>query len=185
MTLKERYIATLQGCAYGDALGMSVEGWKRERIQKYVGKITRPIAPVIIKDDAGIEIKKDEFGELKYWTRGLNKGDWTDDTIFTAVIAGSIAQKHFLDLNDIALRHVELYRALPAGAYGDTTREALENLAKGISPLESGVIGGPGNAPPMKMSSLGLYMDATGLYEEGLDFAEKVSRMTHRDPRSV
>ena len=31
--MKERYIATLVGCALGDILGMPVEGWKREQIK--------------------------------------------------------------------------------------------------------------------------------------------------------
>ena len=34
--LREKFIATLVGCAIGDSLGMSVEGWKRKQIQKYI-----------------------------------------------------------------------------------------------------------------------------------------------------
>ncbi len=184
-SLKNRYIATLHGCAYGDTLGMAVEGWKRERIRKYVGRITEPLEPVIVRDAAGNEIREDEFGELKYWTRGLQRGDWTDDTIFTAVIAESIAYARGLDLNDIAKRHLNLYRELPAAAYGKTTRDSLENLANGVSPQESGVIGGPGNGPAMKMAPVGMYMHAAGKYGEGLKFARDVARMTHHDPRSI
>src|SRR3989344_4106822 len=185
MTLKERYTSTLHGCAYGDTIGMAVEGWKRGQIKKYIGRVTEPLAPIIVRDAAGTEISEDEFGKLKYWTRGLQKGEWTDDTIFTAAIAASIAEKKSLDLEDVACRHLKLYRELPASAYGKTTRDALENLAKGISPQRSGVIGGPGNGPAMKMSPLGLYMHATGEYDKGIRFAEDVGLMTHIDPRSV
>ena len=61
----------------------------------------------------------------------------------------------------------------------------MENLKKGVSPLESGVIGGPGNAPAMMLHGLGLYADATGKYDQSLQFAELVGRMTHLDPRSL
>ena len=58
-------------------------------------------------------------------------------------------------------------------------------MRQGISPLESGVIGGPGNAPAMKMSPLGLYMDATGNHQQGLEYAELIGKITHLDPRSI
>jgi hypothetical protein len=45
-----RYRAVLIGTAIGDTLGMPVEGWKKEQIHKYVGRITKPIAPVLLKD---------------------------------------------------------------------------------------------------------------------------------------
>lgn len=187
MNIKERFIATLHGCAYGDTLGMAVEGWKREQIQRYApgGKVTEQLAPIIVCNPDGSERTEDEFGKLKYWTRGLQKGEWTDDTIFTAAIAESIVASSGLNLNSVAQQHLALYRQLPAAAYGTTTRDALENLAHGISPLQSGVIGGPGNGPAMKMSPLGLYMHATGKYDEGIAFAEQISAMTHLDPRSI
>src|SRR3989338_4019078 len=111
MTIKERYIATLHGCAYGDTIGMAIEGWKRGQIKKYVqgGRVTEPRAPIIVRDSAGAEISEDEFGKLKYWTRGLQKGEWTDDTIFTGAIAASIAERKSLDFDDIAQRHLKLY----------------------------------------------------------------------------
>ena len=150
-----------------------------------MGGGTEPLAPIIVRDAAGTEISEDEFGKLKYWTRGLQRGAWTDDTIFTGAIAASIAERKSLDFDDIAQRHLKLYHELPASAYGKTTRDALENLAKGISPKESGIIGGPGNGPAMKMSPVGLYMHATGKHDEGVRFAEDIGRMTHLDPRSV
>ena len=85
--MKLKYQATLVGCGYGDTLGMSVEGWKIAQIQKYVGKVTEPITPVLVKDASGKILEEDEFGKLKYYTRDLKKGDYTDDTILTVAIA--------------------------------------------------------------------------------------------------
>lgn len=181
--MKERFQATLAGCAVGDSLGMPVEGWKREHIAKYVGKVTEIMAPVIARDAMGKQISEDEHGKVKYWTRKLKKGDYTDDTILTFAIARSLANRKSFDLDDIAHEHVMAIN--DSSAFGGTTKAAIERIKNGFSPKESGVIGGPGNAPGMKMSPIGLYMQATGNYDEGLKIAEEISRMTHLDPRSI
>ncbi len=189
--MKKRFAATLLGCALGDTLGMAVEGWKKEQIEKYVGRVTEPIAPVLVKDEKGNLVKNDGFGRLKYYGRDLEKGDYTDDTIFTLAIAESIAEKKTLDLEDIAQRQLKEYMARvkedgsPPAGFGRTTVMGMANLQKGILPINSGVIGGPGNAPAMKMSPLGLYMYATKKYVQGLGFAELIGKITHLDPRSV
>ncbi len=186
----ERYKATLLGCAIGDTLGMPVEGWKKEQIKKYVGRIIEPIDPIIVADSSGKQIEKDEYGKLKFYSKGLKKGEWTDDTILTIALAESLGEKGYPDINDIAQKQLKAYEdsIRPDNSdpgFGKTTRDAFENLKKGISPLNSGVIGGPGNAPAMKMSPLGLYMDATGNYNLGLTKAEHIGRITHLDPRSI
>lgn len=188
--MNEKYKAVLLGCAIGDTLGMPVEGWKREQIKKYVGEIRGPIAPVILRDAEGRLIKNDEFGKLKYYTTDLKRGEWTDDTILTLALAESIIEKG-LDLEDVAKRHVKEYESrlredgYVIGGFGGTTTEAIQNLRKGISPKHSGVIGGPGNAPAMKMSPLGIYMHAKNVYNQGLEFAQEVGKITHLDPRSL
>ncbi len=188
---EEKYIATLVGCAVGDALGMPVEGMKQQQIKKYVGRITDFIDPVIVRDSQGNELKADEFGKLKSYTRDFKKGEYTDDTILTLALAESLVACKGLDLQDVAKRQVAEYtqRIRPDGSvfggFGQTTIDGFKNILNGKSPYESGVIGGPGNAPAMKMSPLGLHMDATGKYEEGLQFAEAVGRITHLDPRSL
>lgn len=192
MDMQERYIATLLGCALGDTLGMPVEGWKREQIRKYIGKINHPIDPVIITDPAGNRVTEDEFGKLKCWTEGLKKGEYTDDTILTLAIAESIAERRKIVLSDIAKKHVEAYQAQPklenkvSGSFGKTTLDAIHNLITGISPkISAPHPGGPGNAPPMKMSPVGLFMYATNFYQEGLESALKIGQMTHRYPPSL
>ncbi len=191
MEKAEKYSAALLGCAIGDALGMPVEGWKREQIMKYVGRITGLIGPVIVRDENGEVVYQDEHGPLKYWTKAFKKGDYTDDTILTLALAESIVKMKGVDIADIAQRQLREYvlrkreDGTVSGGFGSTTTAAFKNLENGLSPYESGVIGGPGNAPAMKMSPAGLYMDATGRYEEGLKAAEAIGRITHLDPRSV
>ncbi len=186
----EKYEATLVGCGIGDSLGMPVEGWSREQIAKYIGRITGILDPKEVAER--YTRQRDDFSEafLKFWNSELNLGDYTDDTILTMALAESLSIKGF-DLEDAAQRQVREYiiRKSPdgtaSGGFGKTTTEAFRNLEKGVSLYESGVIGGPGNAPAMKMSPVGLYMYATGKYEEGLLFAEQAGRITHLDPRSV
>jgi len=188
---EQKYIATLVGCAIGDALGMPVEGMKHQQIRKYVGRITTFIDPVIVYDENGNEKKADEFGKLKSYTRDFKKGEYTDDTILTLALAESLVACQGLNLDDVAKRQVAEYtqriRADGSvfGGFGQTTIDGFKNILAGKSVHESGVIGGPGNAPAMKMSPLGLYMDATGKYNEGLQFAEAIGRITHLDPRSI
>ncbi|MBI5066176.1 ADP-ribosylglycohydrolase family protein [Candidatus Woesearchaeota archaeon] len=178
------YSASLIGCAIGDSLGMPVEGWKREQIQKYVEKIDHFIDPVLVKDKTGNLVEEDEFGKLRYWTKDFKKGEYTDDTILTLTIAESLAQRGGVNIYDIAERHLIEYKKDNKG-FGGTTREAMENLIKGKTIWESGVIGGPGNAPAMKMSPMGFYMHATGNYKQGLELARLIGQITHLDPRSV
>ncbi|MDO8516895.1 MAG: ADP-ribosylglycohydrolase family protein [Nanoarchaeota archaeon] len=174
MTNKEKYEATLIGCAIGDVLGMPIEGWKREQIKKYVGKVREFIDPVLLYDEKGELLREDEFGRLKYYTKNLKKGEYTDDTILTIAIAESIAEKKYLDLDDNAKKQLDAFLSdkSPDGkfksGFGKTTKDGFYNLSKGISPLESGVIGGPGAAPSMKISPVGLYMNAVKDYENGL-----------------
>lgn len=191
--MNNRYVSTLLGCAIGDILGMPVEGWRPEQIKKYVphGKITEPLDPIVVKDSDGNEINEDEFGKLKYWTRDLRRGEWTDDTILTVAIASSIAETGKLDLLNMARKHLEAYESLRMedgrikGGFGGTTMEAFKKLQSGISPQNSGVIGGPGNGPAMKAAPLGLYAYAKNDLENALTFANTLAKMTHLDPRSI
>lgn len=184
--IKNKYVGTLVGCALGDTLGMPVEGWKKEQIEKYFSRITSPMSPKLIKDSSGATVNEDEFGRIKYYNKDLNVGDYTDDTILTLALAESILEKQGLDINNIAEKQLEAYESnAKHGGFGRTTTEGFKNLKCGISPLKSGVIGYPGNAPAMKMSPIGLYMHATGRYDEGIVSAENIGKITHLDPRSV
>src|SRR3989338_4271035 len=188
---EENFIGTLVGCAIGDSLGMPIEGWDKNRIKKHFGKITELIEPVIVKDSNGNVVTEDEFGKIKYYTKDFKKGQYTDDTILTVAIAKSIVDRKKLDLRDTAEKQLKEYvirkkeDGIVFGGFGTTTMLGFENLLKGSSPEKSGVIGGPGNAPAMKMSPVCLYMAITGKYDEGIIFAWQVGKITHLDPRSV
>lgn len=192
---EDRFTATMLGLALGDTLGMPVEGWKRKQIQKYVGRITYPISPVLVYGKADELITRDEFGPLKYYTQDFQRGQYTDDTILSKALAESLVEVGNFNIFDIAKRQVAEYtKRLRAdgtvfGGFGKTTSDAFKRLLVGVSPLESGVIGGPGNAPAMKIAPLGMFMAARDVYgdeyREGLRWAELVGGMTHLDPRSV
>lgn len=189
--MREKYRAALLGCAIGDTLGMPVETWPRERIMKYIpGGIKEPIHGFFVRNADGEIVREDELGKIKYFGADLKKGEWTDDTSLTLVVAESLIEGGF-DLGTIARNHVRAYEAYRRvdgsvrGGFGGTTREAIERLIAGERPENSGVIGGPGNAPGMKMAPIGMYMHSTGKYDAGLDFAYKVGKITHLDPRSL
>lgn len=172
--LKEKYIATLIGCAIGDALGMSVECFSKEQIKKSVGKVTGFIEP------------------LSYLTKDLKKGEYTDDTILTLAIAESIAEKKCLDFNHIIKKQIDAYEEckLPdgrtKGGFGGSTIKAFEKIKSGISPLESGVEPGLGNGVCMKISPIGIYMDTD---QESnykiLETIRLIGESTHKDERAI
>lgn len=190
--MQKRYRGILVGCAIGDILGKPVEGWKRKQIQKYLGKITKPIPPFgVYNAKSGSLRTKDEFGPLKYYSLELGLGDYTDDTILTLALAESIAACRGIDLEDVARRQVREYeiRIQPDGSvfggFGGSTREAFKRLLEGVPYTESAVSYGPGNGPAMKMAPVGMYMHATYKYIAGLKAAEAIGKITHLDPRSI
>lgn len=172
-TPKEKYIATLIGCGIGDALGMPVEGFKKETIQKRVGKVENFIDSI-----------------TKY-TKGLKKGEYTDDTILTLAIAESIADKKSLNFEDIIKRQIKAYESfkLPDGGinrgFGGSTKSAFEKIILGISSDKSSSHPGLGNGVCMKISPIGLYMGVTGRYNNGIDMTRLIGKSTHHDERAV
>lgn len=190
--LEEKIVGSLVGCAVGDALGMPVEGWPKARIQKHCGRITAMMAPVILRDTQGNKLTADEFGKIHHWTEIFEKGDFTDDTILTLAIAESIIECGLPELHHICQKQLDIYQDFSAGqgkcGFGGTTKAAFQNLLNGILPTKSGVIGGPGTGPAMKMTPIGIWASlikdkdrtATGRY-----LAKLIGRSTHLDPRSV
>jgi len=195
--MKEKLIGTLVGCAVGDALGMPVESWPKARIQKHVGRITEMMDPVILRDTDGNKITEDEFGKIHHWTEVFEKGEYTDDTILTLAIAESIIARGLPDLYDITDSQLSIYYEFSQGrskcGFGGTTKAAFENLLKGILPTKSGVIGGPGTGPAMKMAPVGMWMALEeddrfvdrGRAIYGMYLAKLIGKSTHLDPRSI
>lgn len=192
-TLKDKYRAVILGGVIGDTLGMPIEGWTREQIQKYVGSVTKPVDPILVKDINGNTLYKDEHGPILYISSNYKKGQWTDDTALALATARSIVDSSGLNLENHVQHCLKVYEERNAlmhvgtvGNFGDTTKRAFENLKQGISPQESGIMAKyPGNAPALKISPVGLYMHRTGRYDEGLNFAYAAGIMTHKDWRSI
>jgi ADP-ribosylglycohydrolase len=181
---QEKYRAVMLGAAYGDTLGMCVEMWKPEQIRKYIGKVTEPRMQLAICNAAGEIITRDEYGKLRYYHLQRKTGEVTDDTIFSRALGEALVERGY-DLDHAAKKHFEYFDKFIDRGFGKTTQIAMENLRSGLSPNESGIIGGAGTGPPMKMHPLGIYMHSTNTYEEGLRFAKEVGKITHLDPRSV
>lgn len=141
-----RKIATLVGCAIGDALG-------------------RPF-----------EMRSSDYGPLKEWdgsfkdgsTFGKGKSDfkgrfdgpgrYTDDTMATICLAKSLIRCKGFDPRDVAQEYLGWYKSGEFRGMGGTTCHALSRLKLGVSWKESGLVGDEfgGNGTAMRVSPIGL-----------------------------
>lgn len=146
---RERVVAAFLGTAIGDALGAPIEGisWKK---RKEIGRVENYITN----------------GEHP-WNAQLQRGQWTDDTQLTLVVAESlIANSGRINMDDMAARHVAaLTEAREKGwDWGRTTTLAVERLATGVHWNESGKnLGekcGAGNGIAMKMVPIAALLSA-------------------------
>lgn len=191
---QEKFHASLIGGAIGDTLGMSVEGWSRDQIRKYIVGVTQPSSTTDIYVKAFENNTQDESDfPHKFTTRVLAKGEYTDDTHLSIATAKALIKGGY-SMDAAVIEHLEMYKKLTnekvsEGAwqsFGYSTRTAIQNLLDGESYDKSGVkANSPGNGPTIKMGPVGLYMYSTNEYEKGMEYAEKVGRMTHRDSRSI
>jgi len=166
---RERVVAAFLGTAIGDALGAPLEGisWKK---RKEIGRVEN----YITNDD-------------RSWNGRLLRGQWTDDTQLTLVVAESlIANGGRINMDDMAARHVAaLTEAREKGwNWGRTTTLAVEQLEAGVHWNESGKnLGdgcGAGNGIAMKIVPISVLLVAKSsigswTYEDVFSFAT----MTH------
>jgi ADP-ribosylglycohydrolase len=169
---------------------MPFEGWKPSQIRRYYGRITEPIQPAQPCDGSGEPLRADEDGRLKDYNIHLMKGEYTDDTVLSLALARSLVDRRGIDISDIASQQAAAYNEFKQehgekNGFGPTTRNALERILAGTPHTDSGVIGGPGNGPAMKMAPLGVYMHAKGRYSQGLAAAKAIGEITHQDTRSI
>ncbi len=185
--MTKRYEAILVGGHLGDSLGGPVETWSTAEIERHYGRIDDLIAATLYRSNDGTIIPSHQAANN--WHAQQRPGEPSDDTILTLAVARSLVDYGY-DLNAMAREHIAVIerRRKPdgsiAGGFGKTTLYAIERLAKGVSPHESGVIG-IGNAPPMKMAPIGLYAHATRSYDVSLAFARAVGTMTHDHTPSI
>ncbi len=173
--------------------GESIE--RIERIEKIVGGILG----VVTGDALGLPVQFLSRDEVKSNSvtgmRGggafnTPAGTWSDDSSLTLCLAESLVEKGY-DTNDIADRFVRWFRdgyCTPLGYsfdIGQATAIAMNNLIKGVTPLEAGPAGenNNGNGSLMRILPAAIYY-AHLSDPELIEKICEVSRITHGHPRS-
>lgn len=134
-------IATLVGCAIGDALGNPFEMWhaSKPELQEWDGQFK-----------AGGTFWKGEAGQ------------YTDDTLMSIALATSLIEKRGFDQEHVGAQYLAWMESGNTRGIGGTTHKALTRLKHGASVLESGVThndGKPasGNGTAMRASPIGIW----------------------------
>ena len=167
MISRDKIRGMFLGVAIGDALGMPVETFSREKIASTHGRITNYLRP-----------------DGHKWFNGRAAGTWTDDTQLTLVVAESLIRCRGIDVEDLARCHLEHWEREGDLGFGGTTRAALKKLKDGMHWSQSGVTTNPkhgrGNALPMKISPIGAYwyLRKTDFNENWQTFVEDLARCT-------
>lgn len=160
--LRDRFRATLLGCAIGDALGFPFEGLPPEAIAR-IPEVAEDFVPR---------------------PRGrFRKGQYTDDTQMTLALAESIVIERRVDGRAIASRFVNLWKTGIILSPSQACTQAVDRLMEGVPWMSAGApIGQAGNSAAMRASPLGLwhYDDPARIPRD----AELQGVITHKDPRS-
>lgn len=134
-------IATLVGCAIGDALGNPFEMWdsKKEALVKWDGQFK-----------AGGTFWKGKAGQ------------YTDDTLMSIALSTSLIQCSGFNAEDVAREYLAWYETGNTRGIGTTTASAIMNLKGGATFSESGLkfqfdgLPAGGNGTAMRASPIGL-----------------------------
>ena len=135
-------IATLVGCAIGDALGNPFENWhvSKPGLQEWDGQFKE--------------------GGTFWWGQ---PGQYTDDTLMSMALAASLVENGGFDAKDAGAKYLAWMESGNTRGIGGTTARALTRLKLGATVLESGVThteeGKPasGNGTAMRASPIGLW----------------------------
>ncbi len=159
--LRDRFVGCLLGCAVGDALGAPYEGLWSHSI---------PDEKVLL---AG-------FGEFE----GYPRGQFTDDTQLSVATVRSIVETGEVSPAHIARSIAALFkRGEVIGPGGACLSAALTFLRTKDWTTCGAELGQAGNGTAMRTAVLGLaFLDRS---ESLPEVVADVSRITHRDPRSV
>ena len=156
------------GIYIGDALGMPVESWTPARIAETYGFVNDFLTP-----------------DGHKWFSGQAAGTYTDDTQLSIAVAEGIIEEP-LSMDAQKKHHVAALKETTSG-WGNTTRNAVRNLANGAHWSKSGIGGegsGLGNGVAMKIAPLGAYLYSVRSSREelskGLEFIKELNLMTHR-----
>jgi ADP-ribosylglycohydrolase len=143
--LKDKIQGMFMGIAIGDALGMPVETFSADRIEREFDEQ--------ITDYVSAEGHK--------WFDGREPGTWTDDTQLSLAVAEALIEKKEFDMDSIAQHHVKALDN-PEG-WGASTREAIQRIRDGVhwsrsaSETTAKKARGVGNGVSMKISPLAAY----------------------------
>lgn len=141
--LLDRFRGCLLSLAVGDALGMPVEGLTRDEIRESVGEVREMIAPA-----------------ADHFHFGLYSGQYTDDTEQTLILADSIIDAGFFDVERFAANLAEWGRCwtLDPGqnrGVGWTSRTAIQELLRDRPWREAG-LATPTCGSAMRTAPIGL-----------------------------
>jgi ADP-ribosylglycohydrolase len=136
-------IATLVGCAIGDALGNPFE--------------MKPAASPLLKEWDGL------FKAGGTFWKG-EAGQYTDDTLMSIALSLSLIDKGGFDPEHVASEYLAWYESGNTRGIGTTTASAMVNLKLGATWQESGLTHSPtdnlpagGNGTAMRAAPLGLW----------------------------
>jgi len=165
--IEEKIVGGILGVVTGDALGLPVQFLSRAEVRQN---------PVTEMRGGG--------------AFDMQAGSWSDDSSLSLCLMESLTKCGY-DLRDIADRCVKWYRdgyMTPFGEsfdIGGATSDAMENLIKGVSPLESGPADerDNGNGSLMRILPAAIYF-AELPDQELIRKICDISKMTHGHPRS-
>ncbi len=167
---EDKFLGCLLGLAIGDALGMPVEGWSRERIEERFGRLDG-YHPRVFPD--GTEVKAGEF---------------TDETEFALSIVESVTtNRGALDPDNIGARLLYLVRGESRRWMSPETLVALDAAEESLNfavaldedAPASGDVATRG-VPVGLLYAVGRF-DEAGLRRD----AERVTRLTHGSPAAI
>ena len=161
-----KVLGGLFGLCVGDALGVPFESCSRGELNRH------PVTAMV-----------------GYGVHNQPAGTWSDDSSLTFCLADSLCQG--FDLHDIAAKFCKwLYEGYwtPYGktfGVGNTTRQAIFRLTKGVDPEEAGGKGeySNGNGSLMRILPLAYYLENTEPPKK-IEIIHQVSSITHAHPRS-
>lgn len=135
-------IATLVGCAIGDALGNPFE--------------MKPAASPLLKEWDGL------FKAGGTFWKG-EAGQYTDDTLMSIALSLSLVEQQGFDPEHVAAQYLAWYETGNTRGIGTTTAEAMVHLKMGANWQESGLthsfdgLPAGGNGTAMRAAPIGLY----------------------------
>ena len=160
-SLRDKFMGTLLGTHTGDALGMPVEGFSRDRIMGSFGRLEGLI------------------------DSRLGLGTYTDDTQMMIGLAESLIDSEGFDGEDLAWRFIRNFDI--TRGYGAGTVRSLLLIRKGCEWNEAGTItypeGSYGNGAAMRIAPVGLLYscDIANLRE----MCRNTSLITHAHPLGI